>query len=99
MGLVYAEGKYVTLTDILGAEDAFGDMDFKIAGTRNGITGFQLDLKINGLPFDIMRESVAQSRDARIAILDSMAEAIDKPRENVSENAPRITTVQITPKK
>ena len=74
-------------------------MDFKIAGTRNGITGFQLDLKINGLPFDIMRESVAQSRDARIAILDSMAEAIDKPRENVSENTPRITTVQINPEK
>jgi len=91
--------KHVLLTDILGEEDHFGDMDFKIAGTRNGITGFQLDLKINGLPFDIMRESVAQSRDARIAILDSMAEAIDKPRENVSENAPRITTVQINPEK
>lgn len=91
--------KHVLLTDILGEEDHFGDMDFKIAGTRNGITGFQLDLKINGLPFDIMRESVAQSREARMAILDSMAEAIDKPRDTVSENAPRITTVQINPEK
>ncbi len=91
--------KSVILTDILGEEDHFGDMDFKIAGTRNGITGFQLDLKINGLPFDIVRESVAQSREARIAILDSMAEAIDKPRDSVSENAPRITTVQINPEK
>lgn len=94
-----AISKHVILTDILGEEDHFGDMDFKIAGTRHGITGFQLDLKINGLPFNIVRESVAQSRDARIAILDSMAEAIDKPRENVSENAPRITTVQINPEK
>lgn len=91
--------KHVILTDILGEEDHFGDMDFKIAGTRNGITGFQLDLKINGLPFDIVRKSVAQSREARIAILDSMAKAIDKPRETVSENAPRITTVQINPEK
>jgi polyribonucleotide nucleotidyltransferase len=91
--------KHIVLTDILGEEDHFGDMDFKIAGTRNGITGFQLDLKINGLPFDIVKESVAQSREARIAILDSMAEAIDKPRESVSENAPRITTVQINPEK
>jgi len=104
-GLVTEKGadgniaKHVLLTDILGEGDHFGDMDFKIAGTRNGITGFQLDLKINGLPFDIMKESVAQSREARIAILDSMAEAIDKPRENVSENAPRITTVQINPEK
>ncbi len=91
--------KSVILTDILGEEDHFGDMDFKIAGTRNGITGFQLDLKINGLPFDLVKDSVAQSRKARLAILDSMAEAIDKPRENVSENAPRITTIQINPEK
>lgn len=91
--------KSVILTDILGEEDHFGDMDFKIAGTRNGITGFQLDLKINGLPFDLVKDSVAQSREARLAILDSMAETIDKPRENVSENAPRITTIQINPEK
>ena len=91
--------KSVILTDILGEEDHFGDMDFKIAGTRNGITGFQLDLKINGLPFNLVKDSVAQSREARLAILDSMAETIDKPRENVSENAPRITTIQINPEK
>ncbi len=91
--------KSVILTDILGEEDHFGDMDFKIAGTRNGITGFQLDLKINGLPFDLVKDSIAQSRKARLAILDSMAETIDKPRENVSENAPRITTIQINPEK
>jgi len=91
--------KSVILTDILGEEDHFGDMDFKIAGTRNGITGFQLDLKINGLPLDLVKDSVAQSREARLAILDSMAETIDKPRENVSENAPRITTIQINPEK
>ena len=91
--------KSVILTDILGEEDHFGDMDFKIAGTRNGITGFQLDLKINGLPFDLVKDSVAQSREARMAILNSMAETIDKPRENVSDNAPRITTIQINPEK
>jgi len=91
--------KSVILTDILGEEDHFGDMDFKIAGTREGITGFQLDLKINGLPFDIVRASISQSREARLAILDSMTETIDKPRENVSENAPRITTIQINPEK
>ena len=91
--------KSVILTDILGEEDHFGDMDFKIAGTRNGITGFQLDLKINGLPFNLVKDSVAQSREARLAILDSMAETIDKPRENVSENEPRITTIQINPEK
>ena len=91
--------KSVILTDILGEEDHFGDMDFKIARTRNGITGFQLDLKMNGLPFNLVKDSVAQSREARLAILDSMAETIDKPRENVSENAPRITTIQINPEK
>jgi len=104
-GMVSAPGadgsieKHVLLTDILGEEDHFGDMDFKIAGTRNGITGFQLDLKINGLPFDIARKAVAQARDARIEILDSMAEALDKPREDVNENAPRIQTLQINPEK
>ncbi len=91
--------KHVTLTDILGEEDHFGDMDFKIAGSEKGITGFQLDLKINGLPFDITKEAVMQSREARLQILAAMAEAIPAPRENVSEHAPRITTVQINPEK
>ncbi|MDQ8202131.1 polyribonucleotide nucleotidyltransferase [Pelagicoccus sp. SDUM812003] len=91
--------KHIVLTDILGEEDHFGDMDFKIAGTKNGITGFQLDLKINGLPFDIVRESVAQSREARLAILENMASALEAPREEVAATAPRIATVQINPEK
>lgn len=92
-------GKHHILTDILGEEDHFGDMDFKIAGTDKGITGFQLDLKINGLPFEIVRAAVAQSRDARIEILANMATAIAAPREEVAATAPRITTVQINPEK
>jgi len=90
---------HVVITDILGEEDHFGDMDFKIAGTRAGITGFQLDLKVPGLPFDILKESIAQSREARLRILDIMAETIDKPRPEVNRNAPRIETVQIDPEK
>ncbi len=92
-------GKHCILTDILGEEDHFGDMDFKIAGTKNGITGFQLDLKINGLPFDIVTAAVAQSREARIEILANMATALEAPREEVAATAPRITTVQINPEK
>lgn len=91
--------KHILLTDILGEEDHFGDMDFKIAGTRSGITGFQLDLKVNGLPFEIVRAAVAQARDARIAIIDNMEACIAKPREEVAASAPRITTVQINPEK
>ena len=72
MGLVYAEGKYTTLTDILGTEDAFGDMDFKVAGTRDFVTALQLDTKIDGLPADVLREALLQARDARLKILDVM---------------------------
>jgi polyribonucleotide nucleotidyltransferase len=92
-------GKYVTLTDILGEEDHYGDMDFKIAGTKDGITGFQLDLKIKGLPFNILREAVAQSRDARLKILANMLEALPEPREELSDYAPRIETIEIDPEK
>ncbi|NEQ68739.1 MAG: polyribonucleotide nucleotidyltransferase [Symploca sp. SIO2D2] len=91
--------KHVVITDILGEEDHFGDMDFKIAGSTKGITGFQLDLKINGLPFPIVKEAVAQARQARLEILEYMGESLSSPRENVSENAPRIETVQIDPDK
>ena len=87
------------MTDIIGDEDHFGDMDFKICGTREGITGFQLDLKINGLPADVMRESIAQSFDARMKILDAMAEAMPEARAEVKDNAPRIQTIQIDPEK
>jgi polyribonucleotide nucleotidyltransferase len=91
--------KHVVLTDILGAEDHFGDMDFKIAGTRDGITGFQLDLKIPGLPFDIAEEAIGQASDARRKILDIMAESMPSSRNELREHAPRIHTVQIDPDK
>lgn len=91
--------KHVLLTDILGEEDHYGDMDFKIAGTAEGITGFQLDLKINGLPFDIVRDAVAQSKVVRLQILESMASALAEPREELSTYAPRIETLQIDPDK
>ena len=86
MGLVYAEGKYTTLTDILGTEDAFGDMDFKVAGTRDFVTALQLDTKIDGLPADVLREALLQARDARLKILDVMdAEIVDAPRRRQAE--------------
>jgi polyribonucleotide nucleotidyltransferase len=95
MGLVYAEGKYTTLTDILGAEDAFGDMDFKVAGTADFVTALQLDTKIEGLPADVLKAALLQARDARLAILDIMAEAIAEPREEVAPSAPKIVSIEI----
>ncbi|QWC85360.1 polyribonucleotide nucleotidyltransferase [Nocardioidaceae bacterium] len=98
MGLISGEidGKteFVTLTDILGAEDAFGDMDFKVAGTRDFVTALQLDTKLDGIPADVLAGALTQARDARFAILDVMAEAIDGPEE-MSQHAPRIITVKI----
>ncbi|MGK0456077.1 MAG: polyribonucleotide nucleotidyltransferase [Lentimonas sp.] len=91
--------KHVVLTDILGAEDHFGDMDMKIAGTPEGITGFQLDLKISGLPFDIALEAIKQNRDARMKILAIMAEHLPASRKDLREHAPRIHTLQIDPEK
>lgn len=91
--------KYVILTDIIGAEDHFGDMDFKICGTRDGITGFQLDLKIQGLPFEIAKEAIYQATEARYRILDIMEKTMPAPRSEVREYAPRITQVQIDPEK
>jgi polyribonucleotide nucleotidyltransferase len=91
--------KWVTITDILGEEDHFGDMDFKLAGTTTGITGFQLDLKINGLPFEIAKKAIFQARDARIEILRAMLAAIPAPRAELSTYAPRIQTIQIDPEK
>lgn len=102
MGLVTGEvrGKdtYVTLTDILGAEDAFGDMDFKVAGTEDFITALQLDTKLDGIPSEVLAEALEQAREARLEILDTMADAIDGPDE-MSEVAPRITTIEIPPQK
>ena len=91
--------KHVVLTDIIGAEDHFGDMDFKVCGTRDGVTGFQLDLKIQGLPFDIAKEAIKQVTEARFKILDKMDEALPSHRKELREHAPRIETVQIDPEK
>lgn len=91
--------KYKILTDILGAEDHFGDMDFKIAGSREGITGFQLDLKIKGLPIAIAKEAIMQCREARLNILDIMAQTIAEPRKELKKYAPRIHQMQISPDK
>ena len=98
MGLISGEvdgqTQYVALTDILGAEDAFGDMDFKVAGTREFVTALQLDTKLDGIPAEVLAAALTQARDARLSILDVMAEAIDTPAE-MSLNAPRIITVRI----
>jgi polyribonucleotide nucleotidyltransferase len=95
MGLIYEDGKYTTLTDILGAEDAYGDMDFKVAGTVDAITALQLDTKIEGLPADVLKAALLQARDARLAILDVMNGAIAAPRAEVAESAPKIISFEI----
>jgi polyribonucleotide nucleotidyltransferase len=95
MGLVFAEGKYTTLTDILGAEDAFGDMDFKVAGTSDFVTALQLDTKIDGLPADVLAQALQQAYEARTRILDVMHGAIASPRDEVGETAPKIVTFEI----
>ena len=95
MGLVFAEGKYTTLTDILGAEDAFGDMDFKVAGTADCITALQLDTKIDGIPADVLAAALDQAKEARLAILDVMNRAIEAPRADVAETAPKIVSFTI----
>lgn len=96
VGLVReSDDNYVLLTDILGDEDHFGDMDFKIAGTQNGITGIQLDLKVSGINEKIIRETMVQSREARMEILRNMLSTISKPRADVSSNAPRMLKTKI----
>ena len=96
VGLVMeSEDNWVLLTDILGSEDHFGDMDFKIAGTQVGITGIQLDLKIRGISNDIIKATLAQSRDARMDILRTMLTAVPRPATDISENAPRLMVTQI----
>src|SRR5688572_22039893 len=98
MGLIsdQVEGRteYVALTDILGAEDAYGDMDFKVAGTRDFVTALQLDTKLDGIPAHVLAEALTQAREARLHILDVMGEAIDRP-DDMSPYAPRVTTVRI----
>ncbi|MEO8289591.1 MAG: polyribonucleotide nucleotidyltransferase [Gaiellaceae bacterium] len=97
MGLVMEGDDYVILTDIQGAEDHLGDMDFKVAGSRDGITALQMDIKITGVTQEIMRNALAQAKQAREFILDRMAEALPETRTELSEHAPRITTVKIDP--
>ena len=95
MGLVYAEGKYTALTDILGAEDAFGDMDFKVAGTSEFVTALQLDTKIDGIPADVLASALQQAYEARTQILEVMLAAIPEPRDDVADTAPKIISFQI----
>jgi polyribonucleotide nucleotidyltransferase len=95
MGLVKEGDKYAILTDIAGAEDHYGDMDFKVAGTREGITGMQMDIKVPNITTSIMKEAMEQARRGRLYILDKMQEALASPRANMSQYAPRIYTVTI----
>ncbi len=99
VGMVKEGDRYTLLTDILGSEDHFGDMDFKVAGTQNGITGIQLDLKIRGISSDLLKEAMAQSREARIEILRTMLKTLSRPQEELSEYAPRLLVTQIDPEK
>ena len=95
MGLIHQDDKYVTLTDILGAEDALGDMDFKVAGTADVITALQMDTKIQGLPSDVLKGALDQVREARHFILDAMTDVISEPRSEMNQWAPRIESVEI----
>jgi len=99
MGLVKEGDDYAVLTDILGDEDHLGDMDFKVAGTSEGITALQMDIKIQGITREIMDKALAQARDARLHILDEMNKVLDTPREEMSEWAPSIITIKIDPEK
>jgi len=99
MGLIKEGKKYAILTDILGTEDHLGDMDFKVAGTRSGITSIQMDIKVEGLDLDIMKEALAQAKVGRLHILSEMDKAVESPRGDLSPFAPRIVTMQINPEK
>ena len=95
MGLILEESGFAVLSDILGDEDHLGDMDFKVAGTEAGITALQMDIKITGITKDIMEAALAQARDGRIHILGEMSKALSTARDEVNDNAPRITTLQV----
>ncbi len=99
MGLIKEGDSYIILTDIAGVEDHLGDMDFKVAGTERGITALQMDIKITGVTFEIMRDALAQAKVARHFILGEMAKVIEGPRAELSKHAPRISTIQIDPEK
>lgn len=99
MGLIKRGDQYTVLTDIQGLEDHLGDMDFKVAGTRNGITALQMDIKIKGITPEIMSKALAQAKEARLHILDRMQATIDTPRLDLKEHAPRMTVIRIDPEK
>ena len=99
MGLVADEGRVAVLTDILGLEDALGDMDFKVAGTRAGVTSIQMDIKIEGLTTEILKEALERARKGRLHILDRMDAALAAPRQDLSPHAPRIVSIRINPEK
>jgi polyribonucleotide nucleotidyltransferase len=99
MGLIKEGDDFAVLSDILGDEDHLGDMDFKVTGTKNGITAFQMDTKIDSISREIMAKALGQAREGRIHILDEMAKAIAEPRDDIAENAPRITKFKISQEK
>jgi polyribonucleotide nucleotidyltransferase len=99
MGLIKEGDDYTVLTDIAGVEDHLGDMDFKVAGTANGITALQMDIKISGVTFEILRDALGQAKDARMSILGKMAEVLTEPRPELSQHAPRISQIQIDTEK
>lgn len=103
MGLITGEGeregKWAVLTDIQGVEDALGDMDFKVAGTADGVTALQMDIKVKGITYEIMAQALEQAREGRMYIMEKMLDTIDAPREDLSDFAPRIQTVKINPEK
>src|SRR5207244_1110872 len=99
MGLINVCERWAVPTDIVGTEDHLGDMDFKVAGTRQGVTSIQMDIKIAGLDFKIISEALEKAKRARLHILGIMDQAIPKPRSELSKYAPRIITIQIRPDK
>jgi len=99
MGLIKSEQNFVVLSDILGDEDHLGDMDFKVAGTANGVTALQMDIKINGITREIMETALVQAREGRLHILECMNKVLNTPRTEMSEFAPRIITIKIDPDK
>jgi polyribonucleotide nucleotidyltransferase len=95
MGMIAEGGEYVTLTDILGAEDALGDMDFKVAGTKDWVTAIQLDMKVTGLPAEVLSGALKQAKEARLQILDVILEVMPEPRSALSPKAPRVEMIQV----
>ena len=99
MGLILEEGRWAVLTDILGDEDHLGDMDFKVAGTKDGVTALQMDIKVTGITGEIMAQALQQAQTARLQILEQMIQVLPSARSQLSPHAPRITTIRINPDK